>query len=373
MERASAFASIVFPTPGKSSMIRWPSATRQSTTSRSVSSGACTTTARLSTIRWTDSAASASTRSLPTGSSTRLLQTSHDFVEDSRRHALLRSLLDPPLAVRRDEDDLVVGSVEADVVSGHVVEDDQVGALVGQFLPRALQATLAAVGGETDQQLSVRAPSSELTQHVGGRLERDRPRGAVLGALLLFRLLGPVVGDGGGHQDHVGVAPRKRLAGHVLGGRRLDYIHSYGRAHREVRRDERDLRPAPSRLGRERGAHAARRAVAEEADRVQRLARPAGGHEHTTALELLALLEQRGDALEDLLRLAHPPHSDLALGGVALLGTDQLDAAGAQRLDVDLGRRVLPHAWVHRRRGDNRAVEGDGSLSQDVVREPVGE
>ena len=30
-ERASAFASIVFPTPGKSSMIRCPSLTRQST------------------------------------------------------------------------------------------------------------------------------------------------------------------------------------------------------------------------------------------------------------------------------------------------------------------------------------------------------
>jgi hypothetical protein len=28
-DRASAFASIVFPTPGKSSMIRWPSLTRQ--------------------------------------------------------------------------------------------------------------------------------------------------------------------------------------------------------------------------------------------------------------------------------------------------------------------------------------------------------
>jgi hypothetical protein len=32
-ERASDFASIVFPTPGKSSMITWPSARRPSTQS----------------------------------------------------------------------------------------------------------------------------------------------------------------------------------------------------------------------------------------------------------------------------------------------------------------------------------------------------
>ena len=49
-ERESAFASIVFPTPGKSSMIRCPSAATQRTTSRKVSSGACTTSARFSAI-----------------------------------------------------------------------------------------------------------------------------------------------------------------------------------------------------------------------------------------------------------------------------------------------------------------------------------
>src|SRR5262249_58705621 len=41
--RASAFASIVFPTPGKSSMIRCPSPARHRTARRRVSSGACTT------------------------------------------------------------------------------------------------------------------------------------------------------------------------------------------------------------------------------------------------------------------------------------------------------------------------------------------
>ena len=50
-ERASAFASIVFPTPGKSSMIRCPSATRQIVQRRSVSAGAWTTRARFAATR----------------------------------------------------------------------------------------------------------------------------------------------------------------------------------------------------------------------------------------------------------------------------------------------------------------------------------
>jgi hypothetical protein len=43
IDRASALASIVFPTPGKSSMIKCPSLTRQITLRRNVSSGACRT------------------------------------------------------------------------------------------------------------------------------------------------------------------------------------------------------------------------------------------------------------------------------------------------------------------------------------------
>src|SRR5207244_27926 len=58
-ERASALASIVFPTPGKSSMIRCPSLTRHRTQRRSVSAGAWMTFARLSASRRTTSADSA--------------------------------------------------------------------------------------------------------------------------------------------------------------------------------------------------------------------------------------------------------------------------------------------------------------------------
>src|SRR5262245_980461 len=268
IERASAFASIVFPTPGKSSMIRWPSAIRQSTASRSVSCVACTTCARLSTIFWTDSAASLSTRSLPTASSIHSLQAGRHLVEDRRGDPFLRCFLDTPLARTRNEDDLVVGGVEADVVATHVVEDDQVDSLVAELLPRPLEPVLTAIGCEAHQHAtrSRITPGTELLEDVGCRLERDRPRTVVLRAL---RLLGPgraVVGDRRGHHDHVGVAARQRFPGDVFGGRRLHHVHSYGNGHREVRGDERDVGAAAARLRCDGRAHPPGRAVAEEAD-----------------------------------------------------------------------------------------------------------
>src|SRR5436309_13334038 len=120
-ERASAFASIVLPTPGKSSRIRWPSLIRLRTQSKSVSSGACRTRARLSTRARTVSAACVvSTRSLP-GSLTQQLLCG---VYDRRGDSVFLRLRHPPLAGRRDEHDLVRVGVEADVRPGHIVVDD---------------------------------------------------------------------------------------------------------------------------------------------------------------------------------------------------------------------------------------------------------
>src|SRR3954464_12230067 len=91
-ERERAFASIVFPTPGKSSMIRCPSATRQSTTRRSVSFGACTTRPRFATMVATRSAGAGTTA----GSAKQALH----LVEDRARDLVLRRLRDRTLAVR---------------------------------------------------------------------------------------------------------------------------------------------------------------------------------------------------------------------------------------------------------------------------------
>src|SRR2546423_970706 len=132
-ERASAFASIVLPTPGKSSMIACPSATRHRTKSRSVSSGAWTTRPRFSTM--------VEICPLGAGSSARSAipdQRLH-LVQDRRGDLVLRGLRNRALACCREERHLGLVRVEADVGSRDVVEDEEVGALAGELLPRTLQ------------------------------------------------------------------------------------------------------------------------------------------------------------------------------------------------------------------------------------------
>src|SRR5438270_7463911 len=327
--RAIAFASIVFPTPGKSSRIRCPSLIRQRTQSRSVSSGACTTVARLSTIRRIASAAdSTATGCLSAASSIPSSEQRLGLVEDRGGDPLLRRLGDPPLALRRDHDHLVLYGVEADVGSPHIVVDDQIGALAVALLPRALEPALPLVGREPDEDAAVAPPRGELGEDVRRRLEPHLPRRVVLRALAGVRLGGPVVRDRCGHEHEVRVAASQRLPGHVLRGRGLDDLDLDlgGRSDREVRRKERHLCATAACLARERDAHPPRRAVAEVPHRVERLARPARRDDDAAADERRRpqeLLAPCGDRL----RLGHPPHAALARGELALLGADQLDAA----------------------------------------------
>src|SRR5882672_1241472 len=151
-ERASAFASIVFPTPGKSSMIRWPSATRQRTTRRSRSAGACTTRARFAAI--------AATRSAGAGSTAGSAKQALHLVEDRRRDLVLRRLREQTLARAGDERHLVVRRVE----------DEQIGVLVRTLLSRALEPERAVVGSEAHEQLPGPAARAERAEHVHRRL-----------------------------------------------------------------------------------------------------------------------------------------------------------------------------------------------------------
>src|SRR6476659_1562056 len=170
-ERASALASIVFPTPGKSSMIRWPSLTRQRATSRSVSSSAWTTRATFSTTRSTVRAEVAAS----TGRGSALIQQRDSLVEHRGRDPRLLRLGDALLPVAGNKEHLVVLRIEADVGSGHIVVDDQIDVLVREHRPFPLEAALAALGADGDDHLAVLAPGRERLHHVLGRLEQDRP------------------------------------------------------------------------------------------------------------------------------------------------------------------------------------------------------
>ena len=145
-DRASAFASTVFPTPGTSSTSTWPSANRQSSGSRSVSCEAWTAEPRFSTTtrreRGRDLAGRVSRSSA--FSLIRLLEQPLDLVEDRAGDRTLRRLPDGPIAVVTDEHDLVVLAVEADVVAAHVVVDDEIDVLVRQHRPLACETVPSA-------------------------------------------------------------------------------------------------------------------------------------------------------------------------------------------------------------------------------------
>src|SRR4051794_27969141 len=216
-ERASAFASIVFPTPGKSSMIRCPSATRQSTTSRSVSSGACTTRRRFATIAATRSAGAGATA----GSAKDLLH----GVEDEGRDLLLACAFVRTFPIGGDEGDGVVRRVETDVAARDVVEDDRVDVLARELLPRTFETPVALVGGEADQHLAGAPVRAERLEDVGRGLELERPGRRVLRPLRGQGLRRLVVGDRRRHDDDVGLrAAGERLALEIGGGRRLDHV-----------------------------------------------------------------------------------------------------------------------------------------------------
>src|SRR5919106_6110967 len=119
-ERASALASIVFPTPGKSSMIKCPSATRQRTQRRSVSAGARTTRATFSATRSSTSAGDATGSSCLPGCASIAPQEFRHRVQDRSRDLGLRRLWQLTLGAGRDEDDLVLGRLEADVLAADV-------------------------------------------------------------------------------------------------------------------------------------------------------------------------------------------------------------------------------------------------------------
>src|SRR5213596_1743340 len=130
-DRASAFASMVLPTPGKSSMIRCPSATRQRTTSRSVSSEVWTTRPRFATI--------APTRSAGTGATAGSAKQALHLVEDRGRDLAFRSLRNDAFAGRPDDRHGVVGGVEADAGARDIVEDEEIRVLARALLPCALE------------------------------------------------------------------------------------------------------------------------------------------------------------------------------------------------------------------------------------------
>ena len=158
---------------------------------------------------------------------------------------------------------------------------------------------VAGLGREAHQDLAGGACAGPSSARMSvRRLEHDLGHAVGLVQLVVGRRLGPEVGDRGGHDHHVGVAGPGQDGGlHLRGG--LDpHDLDAGRRRPVGGGDQRD-RGAPGRgLGGQRLALLARRAVAEEAHGVDRLAGAAGGDQDGAAGEILRR-EQPVDGGED--------------------------------------------------------------------------
>ena len=149
--------------------------------------------------------------------------------------------------------------------------------------------------------------------------------------------------------------------GQLLAALDVDAVDAGGLGEGDVGGDQGDVCTAAGCGGGQGDAHAAAGAVAEEADRVDRLARPASGDQHAQAVPGTLANGQLGfDAGEQLRRVGQPALAMLAPRGEgALVGLDHGDAALAQGREVCLGRRVGVHAVVHRRRDEARRRAGE--------------
>src|SRR5215204_1753346 len=145
---------------------------RHRTQRRRVSSGAWTTRPRLSRMVCAVCAASATRSGLLPISSKQAL----DFIENHGRDLTLARLGGATLTVRRDEDDLVVRSVEPDIGAGHIVVDDEIGVLAVEHPSFAFEPLLPMLGAEGDQELAGPLALAERAGNVGGRLQLERPR-----------------------------------------------------------------------------------------------------------------------------------------------------------------------------------------------------
>ena len=131
--------------------------------------------------------------------------------------------------------------------------------------------------------------------------------------------------------------------------------------------DEGDLGAPGGGLGGEGVTLLARRAVADEAHGVDRLAGAAGGDEHPQTGEVVRCRATARRRPRCRLGLGQPARADVAAGEAARRGLDHVDAAAPEGGQVVLHRGVLPHLGVHGRADQDRRPGGEQRGGEQVV------
>ena len=157
---------------------------------------------------------------------------------------------------------------------------------VVEHAPLALEPLLAELGAEGDEHLAVALALAERRARCrpSARARASRPRRSSGASPRARRRAGSRRRRRRAARCRTSAARARRRASPRPSASAIVSTPG-GAVDREVRGEQDDLGAAPARLLGERDAHPARRAVADEAHRVDRLARPAGGDEHALAGE----------------------------------------------------------------------------------------
>ncbi len=131
--------------------------------------------------------------------------------------------------------------------------------------------------------------------------------------------------------------------------------------------DEHDVRPQAGRDVRERVAHLPGRAVPDEPDRIERLARAARGDEDRPARQRVRTREQPERGLGDTGGIREATRAGVAAGEPARFGIEHVHTPAAQRREVLLYGGVLPHLGVHCRADEDRRARGEQRGGEEVV------
>ena len=120
----------------------------------------------------------------------------------------------------------------------------------------------------------------------------------------------------------------------------------------------------------------ARGAVGNDADRIDRLMRRAGGDEDAPSSEQPLRRRIAGEELTDgrdyLQRLGHAAGSELAAGHRACIRIHDVDTIGVQLRQIPLGSWMVPHADIHRRNRQNGFVRCEQNGGRQIISDARG-
>ena len=261
---------------------------------------------------------------------------------------------------------------EADPGRTDLVGHYEISPLGGQLCPAECDELRPGCGlrRKTHDHLARPAPGAQPGQDVRSGDQLQRHRCARLFQLLVGGHGRAVVGYGRRHDDHVCPVTRRQCRLFHLGRAFHPYDLGPRRWGQRARGDKGDGCPPLDEFGRDGVALLARTAVGNVADRVERLPGPARGHDgRDTGQRAGPVPEHGGEGGDDLVSVRQAPLAVVPTRQSALRRVEYVHAAPAQKGDVVLHGRVLPHLGVHGRADQDGRPGGQQRCRQKVRRD----